>query len=775
MALAQSEPRVVAHPKAPPRPLDPAPEQGQDTEKKQKSRPQFLRQYELVEQVRRYNPNANEALLDRAYVYAMKAHGEQKRASGDLYFSHPLEVAAILTELKLDDATIAAALLHDTIEDTATTRTEIDQLFGADIGTLVDGLTKLKKLDLVSKQAAQAENLRKLLLAIASDVRVLLIKLADRLHNMRTLGVMQLETRRRISQETLDIYAPLAGRMGMHEMREELEDLAFRELNPEAYEVMSARLSDMARRNQDLISEIERQLTGKLADRGIKAEVRGRQKKPYSIWRKMERKSVGFEQLSDIFGFRVLVGSPEECYRALGIVHTTWPVVPGRFKDYISTPKQNDYRSLHTTVIGPGRQRVELQIRTVGMHQIAEYGIAAHALYKDAHGSPSEMLSRESSAYAWLRRTIELLAEGSNPEEFLEHTKLELFHDQVFCFTPKGKLIALPRKATPIDFAYAVHTDVGNTAVGCKINGKVSPLVSELQNGDEVDIVTSKAQTAPPAAWESVVVTGKARAAIRRATRAAVRAQYAGLGRRIVERLFEGAKKEYSDEKLQGALPRLARASVEDVMAAVGRNEMKVSDVARAMYPDYKEERTTARAVPTKVESGWFGLRRSKAVKFKVPSYRDDGPALPIRGINSDLPVRFAPDGGAVPGDRIVGILTPGEGITIYPIQSQALREFEDQPDRWLDVRWDEGEDKPQRFPARITVQSVNEPGTLAQIAQVIAEHDGNIDNVRMTRNSPDFTEMLIDLEVYDLKHLNGIIAQLRVKPVVANAERVSG
>jgi len=754
---------------------DAAREQGQEPEKKQKSRPQFLRQYELVEQVRRYNPNANEALLDRAYVYAMKAHGEQKRASGDLYFSHPLEVAAILTDLKVDDATIAAALLHDTIEDTATTRTEIDQLFGADIGNLVDGLTKLKKLDLVSKQAAQAENLRKLLLAIASDVRVLLVKLADRLHNMRTLGVMQPETRRRISQETLDIYAPLAGRMGMHEMREELEDLAFRELNPEAYEVMAGRLSEIARRNRDLISEIERQLTGKLADRGIKAEVRGRQKRPYSIWRKMERKSVGFEQLSDIFGFRVLVGSAEECYRALGIVHTTWPVVPGRFKDYISTPKQNDYRSLHTTVIGPGQQRVELQIRTHGMHQIAEYGIAAHALYKDAHGSPSEVLSRESSAYAWLRRTIELLAEGSNPEEFLEHTKLELFHDQVFCFTPKGKLIALPRKATPIDFAYAVHTDVGNTAVGCKINGKVSPLVSELQNGDEVDIVTSKAQTAPPAAWESVVVTGKARAAIRRATRAAVRAQYAGLGRRIVERLFERAKKEYSDEKLQGALPRLARASVEDVMAAVGRGEMKVSDVARAMYPDYKEERSTARVAPKKVESGWFGLRRSKAVKFKVPSYRDDGPALPIRGINSDLPVRFAPDGGAVPGDRIVGILTPGEGITIYPIQSQALREFEDQPDRWLDVRWDDGEDRPQRFPARVAVQSVNEPGTLAQIAQVIAEHDGNIDNVRMTRNSPDFTEMLIDLEVYDLKHLNGIIAQLRAKSVVANAERVSG
>jgi GTP diphosphokinase / guanosine-3',5'-bis(diphosphate) 3'-diphosphatase len=561
----------------------------------------------------------------------------------------------------------------------------------------------------------------------------------------------------------------------MHEMREELEDLSFRELNPEAYTVTAQRLSALANRNHDLIAEIEQQLVGQLAERGIKAEVSGRQKRPYSIWRKMERKSVGFEQLSDIFGFRVMVGSLEETYRALGVVHTTWPVVPGRFKDYISTPKQNDYRSLHTTVIGPGRQRVELQIRTYGMHQIAEFGIAAHALYKDGQGSPSDMLSRESSAYAWLRHTIEALAEGSNSEEFLEHTKLELFHDQVFCFTPKGTLIALPRKATPIDFAYAVHTDIGNTAVGCKINGQVSPLVSELQNGDEVEIIISKAQSAPPAAWESIVVTGKARAAIRRATRAAVRAQYAGLGRRIVERLFQRAKKEYSDEKLTGALPRLARASLEDVMAAVGRGEMKASDVARAMYPDYKEERSTARPAPKKTESGWFGLKRGRAVKFKAPNYRDDGPAIPIRGINSDLPVRFSPDGGAVPGDRIVGILTPGEGITIYPIQSAALKEFEEAPDRWLDVRWDEGEDNPQRFPARIAVHSVNEPGTLAQVAQVIAEHDGNIDNIRMARRSPDFTELLIDLEVYDLKHLNAIIAQLRAKPVVANAERVNG
>jgi guanosine-3',5'-bis(diphosphate) 3'-pyrophosphohydrolase len=734
-------------------------------------KPQLMRQYELIDRVRQYNPKTDEDLLNRAYVYAMKAHGEQTRDSGDPYISHPLQVAAILTGLKLDDATIAAALLHDTIEDTDATRAEIDRLFGHDIGRLVEGLTKLKKLDLVTKEAKQAENLRKLLLAIADDVRVLLIKLADRLHNMRTLAHRPPDARRRTAEETLDIYAPLAGRMGMQEMREELEDLSFRELHPEACKVITERLEELAERSSDWIDEIEQQLTKKLGDRGITARVFSRRKRAYSIWRKMERKAVGFEQLSDILGFRVIVGTAAECYQALGIVHTSWPVVPGRFKDYISTPKQNDYRSIHTTVIGPGKQRVELQIRTRDMQQIAEYGIAAHALYKDGVGSPTEMLSRESNAYAWLRRTIELLAEGSNPEEFLEHTKLELFHDQVFCFTPKGKLIALPRGATPIDFAYAVHTDVGNMAIGAKINGQIGPLSSPLQNGDEVQILTSKAQVAPPSAWESIVVTGKARAAIRRATREAVRSQYSAFGRRIVERLCQRAKFEYSDEKLEGALPRLARTSIDDVMSAVGRSELRAADVVRAMYPDYKDERVTP--IVPKTESGWFGLKRAKAVKFKLPS--ESGTAIPIRGINTDLPVRFAPNGGAVPGDRIVGIMAAGEGITIYPIHSETLKEFEDQPERWLDVRWDVDEETPQRFPARLKVQSVNEPGTLAQIAQVIAEHDGNIDNIKMTRQSPDFTELTIDLEVYNLKHLTSIISQLRAKKVVANVERVNG
>ncbi|MDH6257969.1 bifunctional (p)ppGpp synthetase/guanosine-3',5'-bis(diphosphate) 3'-pyrophosphohydrolase [Bradyrhizobium sp. BR13661] len=732
-----------------------------------KPRARMMRQYDLVERVRSYNPNTNEDLLNRAYVYAMKAHGSQTRASGDPYFSHPLEVAAILTDLKLDDATIVAALLHDTIEDTEATRAEIDQIFGPEIGALVEGLTKLKRLELVSREAKQAENLRKLLLAIADDVRVLLVKLADRLHNMRTLDFVPTESRRRIAEETLDIYAPLAGRMGMQEMREELEDLSFRTLDPEAYSVVMQRLDALAERNRNLIGEIEDQLSNNLRHRGLGARVYGRRKKPFSIWTKMERKSVGFEQLSDIFGFRVVVNDIEACYRALGIVHTTWPVVPGRFKDYISTPKQNDYRSIHTTVIGPGNQRVELQIRTEAMDQIAERGIAAHVFYKEGVGSPTEFLKRESNAFAWLRHTIGILSESANPEEFLEHTKLELFHDQVFCFTPKGKLIALPRHANVIDFAYAVHTDVGNSAVGCKINGKFAPLSSELQNGDEVEVLTSEAQSAPPSAWETLAVTGKARAAIRRATRTAVRDQYVGLGRRIVERLFERAKIEYADDKLKGALPRLARTSIEDVMAAVGRGEIKASHVARAMYPDYKEERVARYGV----KKGGLAAK----LKEKPPEPSRSPVAIPIGGNNSGLPVKFAPNGGAVPGDRIVGIITPGEGITIYPIQSPALKDFEEEPERWLDVRWDIEDSAPQRFPARIKVENVNEPGALAQIATVIAEHDGNIDNISMQRRSPDFTETTIDLEVYDLKHLSAILAQLRAKAVVAKVERVNG
>ncbi|MER8379719.1 bifunctional (p)ppGpp synthetase/guanosine-3',5'-bis(diphosphate) 3'-pyrophosphohydrolase [Mesorhizobium sp. M0142] len=742
----------------------------------------MMRQYELVERVQRYKPDVNEALLNKAYVYAMQKHGHQKRASGDPYFSHPLEVAAILTEMHMDEATIAVALLHDTIEDTTATRAEIDELFGPEMGKLVEGLTKLKKLDLVSKKAEQAENLRKLLLAISEDVRVLLVKLADRLHNMRTLDHVPEAKRLRIAEETMDIYAPLAGRMGMQGMREELEEIAFRFINPEAYRAVTARLAEIFERNKGVLSEIEKALSTLFDKYSIKAEVKSRQKKPWSVFRKMEAKALSFEQLSDIFGFRVVVETVEDCYRALGAIHTTWSMVPGRFKDYISTPKQNDYRSIHTTIVGPSRQRVELQIRTYQMNKIAEYGVAAHSIYKDTGGKmngAAHAISKETNAYAWLRRTIEQLAEGDNPEDFLENTKLELFQDQVFCFTPKGMLIALPRGATPIDFAYAVHTDVGDTCVGAKVNGRIMPLMTELKNGDEVEIIRSKAQV-PPAAWESVVVTGKARSAIRRATKNAIRKQYSGLGIRILERAFERSGKTFTKENLKPVLHRLARKDIVDVLASVGRGELASTDVMKAVFPDYKDERVTLVA-PKQREEGWSKIRNAAGMLFQIPGRaarkdknqpRDD--AVPIRGVRGDLPVRFAPE-GAVPGDRIVGIVQPGTGITIYPIQSPALQAFDDQPERWIDVRWDIDERTKERFPARVSVTAINAPGSLADIAQVVASNDANIHTLSMVRTAPDFTEMLIDLEVWDLKHLNRLLSQLKDNSSVSDARRVNG
>jgi len=746
----------------------------------------MMRQYELVERVQRYKPDVNETLLNKAYIYAMQKHGNQKRASGDPYFSHPLEVAAILTEMRLDEVTIAVALLHDTLEDTSATRVELDQIFGEEIGALVEGVTKLSQLELISKKAIQAENLRKLLIAISQDVRVLLVKLADRVHNMRTLDVMREDKRRRIAEETMDIYAPLAGRMGMQDMREELEELAFRYINLDAWRAVKDRLAELMKRNADLLSTIEGELAALFAQHGIKAEVKSRQKKAWSVFRKMEMKGLSFEQLSDIFGFRVIVDEMSDCYRALGVIHTTWPIVPGRFKDYISIPKQNGYRSLHTTIVGPSRQRVELQIRTYAMHEVAEYGVAAHSIYKD-HGSETLPQKRvnETAAYAWLRHTIQSLSEGDNPEEFLEHTKMELFQDQVFCFTPRGRLVALPRGATPIDFAYGVHTDIGDSCVGAKINGRIMPLMTQLKNGDEVDIIRSHAQI-PPAAWEEFVVTGKARSAIRRATRAAVRKQYSGLGLRILERAFDQAGKKFDMQELKPALSRLGRKESDDVLAAVGRGELPSHDVIRAVYPDYQEGRASSGKTGAVFgEAGWFNIRNASGMIFKVPQGEKDGEtqkadaqshphhALPIRGIHGDIPVRFSPE-GAVPGDRIVGIMQPGAGIIIYPIQSPALSAYDDQPERWIDVRWDIDAKMDERFPARISVLAINSPGSLAEISQIIANNDTNIQNLSMVRTAPDFTEMMIDLEVWDLKHLNRIIAQLKEANGVGKVHRVN-
>ncbi|TPW33444.1 bifunctional (p)ppGpp synthetase/guanosine-3',5'-bis(diphosphate) 3'-pyrophosphohydrolase [Martelella alba] len=739
----------------------------------------MMRQYELVERVQKYKPDADVALLNKAYVYAMQKHGRQKRASGDPYISHPLEVAAILTDLHMDESTIAVALLHDTIEDTTATRAEIDAYFGEEIGRLVEGLTKIKKLDLVTRKAQQAENLRKLLIAVADDMRVLLVKLADRLHNMRTLYYMRPDKRRRISEETMEIYAPLAGRMGMQDMRDELEELAFQYINPEAYQTIRGKLSDLSGHNEPLVESIENELRDLLVANGVRdARVKGRQKKPYSIFNKMQSKSLSFEQLSDLYGFRVIVDELATCYRVLGIVHTNWRTVPDRFKDYISNPKQNGYQSLHTTIIGPSRQRIELQIRTQRMHEVAENGIAAHTLYKDGRVKSGEVSDDETTIFGWFRKTIAALAEGDSPEEFLEHTKLELFQDQVFCFTPKGKLIALPKDATPIDFAYAVHTNIGDTCVGAKINGRMMPLVTRLNNGDEVEIIRSGVQVPPPA-WEEIVVTGKARAAIRRATRLAIRKQYSGLGYRILERTFTRAGKTFSRDVLKSALHRLGQNDVEDVIAAVGRNEMSSSDVLKAVYPDHKDERVT---VKPNTEEGWVSLPSAQELAFRVPEssapdqegeHAGKGPALlPLRGLSRGAAVRFAPF-GAVPGDRIVGIVGEDESITIYPIQSPVLQHFDDEPNRWVDVRWDIDSANEKRFRARLNVNILNEPGTLSEITGAIAMLDVNIRAVQMAVVADDFAQATLDLEVWDLRQLTQTINQLGALGCVATVNRV--
>ena len=723
----------------------------------------MMRQYELVERVTKYDPDADEDLLNRAYVYAMKAHGSQRRASGEAYFNHPLEVAAILTEMKLDSATIAAALLHDTVEDTAATHQEIEEKFGSEIASLVEGLTKIAKLDLVTKEAAQAENLRKLLLAMSKDVRVLLVKLADRLHNMRTLEYVKPEKRERIAQETMEIYAPLAGRMGMQAVRDELEDIAFKVLNPAADKIINDRLAKLHAESGGILKSIEAELTQKLAENDIRAEVRGREKRPYSIFRKMERKLLSLGQLSDIFGFRVLVGTVDQCYRALGIIHRTYRAVPGRFKDYISTPKQNDYRSIHTTVIGPHRMRVEMQIRTRLMHEIAERGVAAHAIYKDAPDAKEALdgfraPASESNAYRWLRHLVEMLQEGESPREFLEHTKLELFHDQVFCFTPHGKLIALPKGATPIDFAYAVHTSVGDSCVGAKINGSHAPLVTELQNGDEVEIVRSEAQS-PPAAWEGLAVTGKARAAIRRATRVAARKQFAGLGRDILKRMLAKLGKTYAEKEVATALPRLGHSNIEDALAAIGKGELSAIDMMTAMGLAIDDT-------------------KMKELRRRAPARKnDDGElSIPVRGVSRTTALRISPETGAVPGERIVGITMPGAGITIYPIFAKALEQFDNQPERWVDLAWDTGAEE-QRYPARIKVTLLNEVGSLAQVAQAIGDLGGNIDALQMVarEGSRDFFDLDITLEVHDLKHLNDIMSGLSSRSAVSNVTRKTG
>ena len=711
----------------------------------------MIRQYELVERVKAYDPSTDEDAVNRAYVFAMRAHGSQIRASGDPYFSHPLEVAGILTDMRLDHGTIITALLHDTVEDTKATVRDIENLFGKEVGRLVDGVTKLNRIDLQSDSAKQAENFRKLVIAMSEDIRVLLIKLADRLHNMRTLGyIKEEEKRRRIAVETMDIYAPLAERIGIQEFKDELEHLAFKELNPDAFDTVLTRLEFLISQGGNIISEIETELSDTCAAAGLQVSITGRKKTPYSVWQKMQRKSVNVEQLSDIVAFRLVVPTVMDCYKALGIIHSAYPVIPGRFKDFISTPKPNGYQSLHTGIIGPKRQRVEIQMRTLEMHDVAELGVAAHWNYKQGGTA-----TREGRQYRWMRELLEILEQASNPEEFLEHTKLEMYQDQVFSFTPKGDLIALPRGATLVDFAYAVHSEVGDGCVAARINGKSRPLTTQLQNGDQVAIDIS--ETAKPSPlWEQFVVTGKAKAAIRKFVRNERYEQFCDLGKAILQKQLRRTGARYSQKLLLQAATVLNFETIEDVLAATGEGVISSSDVLHAILPDgnYISPSTNDNVVPI--------TRKRK------------NDTIPLKGLIAGMAFHYARCCHPLPGERIVGIVTTGKGVTVHTIDCETLEGFHSMPERWLDVSWDVDAEHSHHI-GRLGIVLENEPGSLGSVTSTIGKNLGNIINFKIISRSVDFFEMQIDVEVNHVKHLKNIIAALRATPVISSVERARG
>ena len=711
---------------------------------KPKSRRKLMRQTELVDRVKAYDPEADEALLNKAYVYAMTAHGKQFRASGDPYFTHPLEVAAILTELKLDVPTIATALLHDTVEDTYVTIDDVKKNFGDEIANLVDGVTKLSQLELFSERTKQAENFRKLMLAMSNDIRVLLVKLADRLHNMRTLAFIENpEKRRRIAQETLDIYAPLAGRIGMQAMREELEDLAFAELNPEARNSIVTRMARLDAASGERIGRIADALKRKLAEDNIDAWVYGRAKRPFSIWRKLKDKQLNFEQLSDVLGFRVIVKTPEDCYRALGVLHQTWRMIPDRFKDFVSNPKTNGYRSIHTTVIGPEQQRVEVQIRTQEMHDIAERGVAAHWRYREHVEDEAT-----DAALEWLRDVVELLERGDSAEEFLEHSRLNMYQDQVFCFTPKGDLISLPRGATPIDFAYMVHTDLGNQTVGAKVNGAHVPLHTPLRNGDQVEIIRQKGSTPSPL-WEQFVITGRARAEIKRFLKHAQHGEHVKFGRKILEKEFADHGQELTEKAVEAVAKKLRHVKAEEVYADIGRGALRAGDVLQAVFPELKQ------------------IARRKSAP------RKDAKAISIKGLTEGISYRLGQCCHPLPGDRIVGVRIPGEGVVIHTIDCGELEKA--QMEDWLDVAWGAHADEIGPSLARVAVRVKNVPGSLGAVMTVIGNNGGNIFNMKVTARNPLFFEFQVDIEVRDVAHLQNILGALRVNAAVESVDRVRG
>ncbi|MBY0565003.1 MAG: bifunctional (p)ppGpp synthetase/guanosine-3',5'-bis(diphosphate) 3'-pyrophosphohydrolase [Hyphomonadaceae bacterium] len=723
------------------------------------SRSRYLRQFELIERMRDYDPSLDEAMVNRAYVYATVKHGSQTRHSGDPYFAHPIQVAGILTEYKLDAATIVAGLLHDTIEDTDATRSEIEAMFGPQIADLVEGVTKLSQLEIQSEENKQAQNLQKFILAMSRDVRVLIIKLADRLHNMRTLGHLPAAAKRlRISMETLEIYAPLARRIGMEKLARELEALAFHEAFPEAEAAINARLEQLRIEKGANVAIIIQTVLEVFEFAGIDARVFGREKQAYSIWRKMQRKSVEFSDLADVYAFRVIVNNANDCYRALGLIHQTWRCVPDQLEDYISNPKPNGYRSIHTVVIGPGNVRVEIQIRTDAMDHIAENGVAAHWRYKnEAYGFDEEMAASAGlDAREATRALLEIAEHGGDAGEFLEHAKLEMYQDHVFAFTPKGALIPLPHGATPLDFAYAVHSDVGDRCTGAKINGVERPLRTALRNGDVVEIIIGD-RVAPVPGFEALTKTGRAKSAQRKLERHARREEFGRLGRDLVAHALHRYGHELASTALHDAAERLGKATEEELFVAVGEGALKASAVAVAAFPGLAER--------VRKDENRKPMEREKAKLYVRGSELTPGVAL-----------HFAECCSPIPGDRIIGVQIPNKGVDIHTIDCDRLETLEADPDAtWVDLAWTPTALNRTLATGRIIATVENKRGVLAELCGIIAENEGDILNLKLAKRTIDFFDMIFDIEVADARHLTNILAAMRASKAVKEVERVKG
>ncbi|MES2215080.1 MAG: bifunctional (p)ppGpp synthetase/guanosine-3',5'-bis(diphosphate) 3'-pyrophosphohydrolase [Pseudomonadota bacterium] len=707
----------------------------------------------IINALKSYDANCNETLVNRAMDFAIEYHGSQTRESGDPYFQHPFEVASIITEMRLDTASVITALLHDTIEDTDLKLEEIEEHFGSEVAKLVDGVTKLTKIEFQPDHVRQAENFRKLLLAMSDDIRVLLVKLADRLHNMRTINfVKSHEKRMRIALETMEIYSPLAERIGIQQIKLELQDLAFNILHPEIRESIVSRLQRLADDGEKLVNQIVSEITKTLKASNINAKVSGRQKTPYSIWMKMKQKNVSFEQLSDIIAFRVVVPTLPECYTVLGAVHAAYKMVPESFQDFISTPKNNDYQSLHTVVVGPMKQRIEVQIRTEEMHEIAELGVAAHWRYKQKYQN------QDGKQYRWIRELLGILEHSNDSEEFLHHTKLAMYYDQVFCFTPKGSLIALPKGATPIDFAYAVHSDIGHHCVGAKVNGRIVPLRTHLKNGDQVEIVLSKHHVPSPS-WEKFVITGKARSEIRRFIRSQQKDQYIALGQVILEKAFKEASIVYNSSTVLEAAHKLQQKNTEELLFAVGEGTISREEVI-------KQIETRA----NKFSSTFSFLKFKKSRKNLSEEVNADH-AVPIQGLIPGMAVHFAGCCHPLPGDQIIGIIHTGKGVTIHIADCEMLNNFASTPDRIIDLSWD-SDSSNVPYICRLKAILINEPGSLAVLTSEIAEGKSNITNLRINTRNTDFFEIIIDVEINGLPHLHSMMESLKTKPGIHSIER---